>query len=108
MYFNNDYMQNLNYYNQNPLGMMNNLNQYNHLNPYNIYNDNQTNGLFNNSLNQMNRIQMINNLYPDIYKITNPIVKNMVSGMNLYIIDDNTIISYIRYSFKPFISNFFR
>ena len=53
MYFNNDYMQSLNYYNQNPVNPINSINPIaanNMNNPLgnNMFMDNQTNGLFNN------------------------------------------------------------
>ena len=95
MYFNNDYMQNLNYYNQNPFGNMNSMMGVNANNGYLNNNTigNQTNGLYNN-LNpytcflNSNTVNNMNNLYPEIYRITYPIVKNLVSSSNINMIDE--------------------
>ena len=91
MYFNNDYMQNLNYYNQNPYGNFNTLNNYSYdnlmgqrgiINP-SINNNYQTNDLFQNN--------NLRSLYPDIYKVSYPVIENILKNTNLNMIDNNSI-----------------
>ena len=91
MYFNNDYMQNLNYYNQNPYGNFNTLNNYSYdnlmgqrgiINP-SINNNYQTNDLFQNN--------NLRSLYPDIYKVSYPVIENILKNTNLNMIDNNLI-----------------
>lgn len=111
MYVNNDYMQNFNYYNQNPYTNLDQRN--NRINNPGFNNSNyQTNGLFYNNMfkmgymNNQNQFNTFNNvnpannfldasmvtqLYPDIYKIVYPIVNNLLSTVNISMID-NTLI----------------
>lgn len=111
MCVNNDYMQNFNYYNQNPYSNFDQRNSRTYSTGYNNLNY-QTNGLFYNNIprmgymNNQNQFNMFNNvnpinnfldvstisqLYPDIYKIVYPIVNNLLSTMNLSMIDNNLI-----------------
>ena len=91
MYFNNDYMQNLNYYNQNHYGNFNTLNNSSYhnlmwhiriINP-SINSNYQTNDLFQNN--------NLRSLYPDIYKVSYPVIENILKNTNLNMIDNNSI-----------------
>ena len=92
MYVNNDYMQNFNYYNQNSYCNLGQRHSGVYSNGYNNLNY-QTNGLYNNATRTgyINNQNQFNTLYPDIYKIIYPIVNNLVSTVNLSMIDNNLI-----------------
>ena len=104
MFFTNDYMQNLNYYNQNPYGgddFYNN--RTNGLYYRNSNNINTSNGF--NSLNNFNNLSPFNNmgnkvnlnmLYPEIYRVIYPVVQNILDNTNIGIVDDKFINSIVK------------
>ncbi len=91
-YSNNDnYMQDLYFYNQTP----NNTYFPNNMPNYNIpltQNQNMINPMYNNSnMNANQMCQNINNLYPNIYRIINPVVLKVIANSNYQFLNDDVL-----------------
>ena len=92
MFLANDYMQNLNYYNQNPyMGDSFYNNRTNDL----FYRSANNIGGFNN-INGNNNRTNLNMLYPEIYRVIYPVVKNILDNTNISIVDDKFINSIVK------------
>ncbi len=85
---NDNYMQDLYFYNQTP----NNTYFPNNMQNYNMMQGQNPNMMYNNPnmyQNQMN--QNMNNLYPDIYRIINPVVSRVIANSNYQFLNEDAL-----------------